>query len=48
MLDALADVCRLAVDRYAAFEDELLHLQAGSEPGLRQHLVQLGGLDLGT
>ncbi len=46
-LDALAHVGRLVVDRDAAFKNELLHFKARSQPGLGQHLVQLGRIDLG-
>ena len=45
-LDALADVRRLVVDRNPAFKDELLHLQARTEAGLGQDLVQLWALGL--
>src|SRR5476649_1062699 len=39
--DALADVGRLAVDGYAAGDDQLFHVAARTEAGLGQHLVQL-------
>ena len=41
-LDALADVGRLGIDRYPAFEDQLLHLQSRTQARLRQNLVELG------
>ncbi|MDT4822278.1 hypothetical protein FQZ97_554750 [compost metagenome] len=47
VLDALADVGWLVVDRDAALQDELLHLEARTKTGLRQHLVQLGRIGLG-
>ncbi len=43
-LDTLPDMRRFAVDRYAPLKNQLLHLQAGSQSCLRQHLVQLGSL----
>ena len=45
-LNALTDVSRLVVDRDAAFENQLLHLQARAHAGLGQYLVQLGRIDL--
>ena len=41
-LDALADVGRLVVYRDAALQDEMLHLEPGTEARLCKHLVQLG------
>ena len=41
-LDALADVGRLGIDRYAAFEDQLLHLKPRTQASLGQNLVELG------
>ena len=46
-LNALADVGRLIVDRNAALQNQLLHLQARAQTGLGQHLVQLGAFGLG-
>ncbi|CUJ49428.1 Uncharacterised protein [Achromobacter xylosoxidans] len=39
---ALADVRRLAVDRYTAGDDQLFHLSTRANARIRQHLVQLG------
>ena len=41
-LDALADMRRLGVNRYAAFEDQLLHLKPRTQASLSQNLVELG------
>ena len=45
-LDALADVGGLVVDRDAATQNHALHLQPRAQARLRQHLVQLGLLQL--
>ena len=45
--DALSGVRRLAVDRDAAFDDQVFHVAARADAGLRQHLVQLGSVGLG-
>lgn len=41
-LDALADVSGLGIDRYPAFEDQLLHFKPRTQTGLSQNLVELG------
>ena len=45
-LDSLTDVRRLGIDRNPTFENQLLHLQARAQAGLRQHLVQFRALRL--
>jgi hypothetical protein len=47
VLDALADVGGLVVDRNPALPGSALHLEPRAEAGLRQHLVQLGRIGLG-
>ena len=45
-LDALSDVRRLAIDGNAPFQNQLLHFEPGTEPGLGQYLVEFGRLGL--
>jgi hypothetical protein len=45
--NALAGVGRVAVHRHPAVHDHLLQVTPGAQPGLRQHLVQLGRIGLG-
>ena len=44
---ALADMCRLTIDRNASCDDQLFHVTARAETGLGQHLVQLGCIVFG-
>jgi len=46
-LDALAHMGRFVVDEDLAIGDELFHLEARTQTGLGQHLVQLGRFGLG-
>ena len=46
-LHTLANVGGLVVDRNTPFQNQLLHLEPRPQTRLRQHLVQLGRLDLG-
>ncbi len=46
-LHTLPNVGGLVVDRNTPLQNQLLHLEPRAQPRLRQHLVQLGRLDLG-
>ena len=37
---------RLGIDGNTPFQNQLLHLQPGTQAGLRQHLVKFGGFGL--